>query len=185
MKRLYTEAQVKEFKKEFMSPKFRNMLKREKGTVCDQCGDNDCVQYHHIVPLESGRGNNSLNNIRCLCIDCHNASHMKNTDSDKYKKARDEGRLGRKSAKSYEEWLPWLELYFNNEIGTKEFKEKVGLAEGNKLASHKFIKRYRNENNISGYFRNTVDILAAQEQRVETRKKNHQEIQDKMYEKGI
>ena len=77
------------------------------------------------------------------------------------------------------------ELYFNNEIGTKEFKERVGLAEGYKLASHKFIKRYRNENNISGYFRNTVDILAAQEQRVETRRKNHQEIQDKMYEKGI
>ena len=170
MKRLYTEAQVKEFKNEFQSGKFRDMLKREKGTICDQCGNGECVQYHHIVPLESGRGDNSLNNIRCLCIDCHNASHMKNTDSDKYIKAKNEGRLGRKTAKPYEEWLPWLELYFNSEIGAKELKEKVGLSQGYKLASHKFVKKYRKDNNISNYFRNTVDRVAVQEQINNTKK---------------
>ena len=157
MKRLYTEAEVKEFKKEFQSPKFRDMLKREKGTVCDQCGDSEFTQYHHIVPLESGRGDNSLNNIRCLCIDCHNASHMKNTDSDKYKKAVKEHRAGRKHKKTYEECLPYLEAYFNLEIGASEFRDKCAYSQKKKISDIAYVKRYKEENGIPTSFKNTID----------------------------
>ena len=170
-----------------MSKRNRKVVEEAKkiyGTKCINCGSEEYIEYHHVVPLKDG-GNDIPTNIVPLCCKCHLKASNKSTHGEGMEKAKREGRIGRKPSKTYEEWLPWLELYFNNEIGTKEFKEKVGLAEGYKLASHKFIKRYRNENNISGYFRNTVDILAAQEQRVETRRKNHQEIQDKMYEKGI
>ena len=170
-----------------MNKRSRKPLEEAKkiyGTKCINCGAEEHIEYHHVVPLKDG-GNDIPTNIVPLCWECHLKASNKSTHGGGLKKAREEGRLGRKPAKPYEEWLPWLELYFNSEIGAKELKEKVGLSQGYKLASHKFVKKYRKDNNISNYFRNTVDRKAVQEQINNTKKQKRKEMQDKMYEKGI
>jgi len=41
---------------------------------CGNCGTNDDLRIHHIVPLSNG-GNNVLTNLIRLCNDCHAAAH--------------------------------------------------------------------------------------------------------------
>jgi hypothetical protein len=46
------------------------------GRYCCNCGSEDDVQYHHIVPLSYG-GNNVISNMCCLCGSCHDKIHYK------------------------------------------------------------------------------------------------------------
>ena len=51
-----------------------DMVKRELGCVCANCGSTDMVEHHHIVALSQG-GTNNLTNIVPLCYKCHKAAH--------------------------------------------------------------------------------------------------------------
>ena len=147
-----------ELRQEFTKDSFREMLKDKLGDKCANCGSEDLVEYHHVVPLVHG-GTNNLGNIVPLCHECHLKAHNKHNHGDAYKKAKEEGRVGRTKKTTYEKALPILERYFNNEIGLRQAKKELGLAPKNKSSWYKLANRYRLENNISPYYRNTIDIL--------------------------
>jgi len=41
---------------------------------CQYCGSNNAVSAHHII-FKSQGGDDSLDNLICLCFDCHRAVH--------------------------------------------------------------------------------------------------------------
>ena len=55
----------------------RNILIKEKGTICINCqqNKNNEIIFHHIVPLSLG-GKDILSNIVPLCSDCHSLIHF-------------------------------------------------------------------------------------------------------------
>ena len=44
-------------------------------TECEECGSKKNLQLHHIKPLNRG-GDNSRENLQCLCKKCHMAKHQ-------------------------------------------------------------------------------------------------------------
>ena len=160
----------KELRQEFAKDSFRKMLKDKLGNKCANCGSKDLVEYHHVVPLVHG-GTNNLGNIVPLCHECHLKAHNKHNHGDAYKKAKEDGRVGRKHKMSYEECLPFLEAYFSNEIGTRELIEKCKYKPGTKISSRAYVKRYKKEHNIE-HFYNNVDLLTSQERRLASLEKN-------------
>ena len=159
-----------ELRQEFTKDSFRGMLKDMLGDKCANCGSKDLVEYHHVVPLVHG-GTNNLGNIVPLCHECHLKAHNKHNHGDAYKKAKEDGRVGRKHKMSYEECLPYLEAYFSNKIGTSEFKEKCKYGPNTKMSGIAHVKRYKKEHNIKRFY-NNVDLLASQERRLDTLEKN-------------
>ena len=155
-----------ELRAEFTKASFRKKLKKELGTTCVNCGNSENIEYHHIVPLING-GTNNISNIVPLCKECHYKAHDK-----EYKHGNKKGNKGRKRKVTYEEALPVLDKYFNLEIGLKEAKEILGLAPGNNSSWYTLANRYKDEHNVSRYFRNNIDILNSQEKRLSTRAYN-------------
>lgn len=153
-----------ELRQEFTKSSFRKKMKEELGKICVNCGSSEHIEYHHIVPLVHG-GTNNLSNIVPLCTDCHNAAHNKHIHGEGYKKAREEGRVGRNKKTTYEDALPVLEKYFGNEIGLAEAKKMLGLSPKNKSSWYKVANRYREEHNIPKDFYNHIDIQAAKDKR--------------------
>ena len=158
-----------ELRQEFAKDSFRKALKDKLGNKCANCGSKDLVEYHHVVPLVHG-GTNNLGNIVPLCHECHLKAHNKHNHGDAYKKAKEDGRVGRKHKMSYEECLPYLEAYFSNEIGTRELIEKCKYKPGTKISNRAYVKRYKKEHNIE-HFYNNVDLLASQEKRLASQEK--------------
>ena len=150
-----------ELRQEFVKPSFRTKMKEELGGICVNCGSSEHIEYHHIVPLVHG-GTNNMTNIVPLCWNCHQKAHNKHIHGEAYKKAKEEGKVGRKHKKTYEECLPWITAYFECRIGTKELKEKCGYSEKVKLSQAAYIKRYKKEHNVPKDFYNNIDLLEAQ-----------------------
>lgn len=142
---------------EFTNSSFREMLVKTLGNKCCNCGSEKNIEYHHIVPLING-GTNNLSNIVPICEECHNKAHDK-----KYLKERGGGRP---NIISFEDAEPFLERYFNQEIGTKECKLLLGLSEKNKSTWYKLKNEYKKKYNISNDFYNRIDITNAQKQKL-------------------
>ena len=49
-----------------------------KGIACVRCGGDDFIEIDHIVPLAKG-GDNSIENLQPLCINCNTKKRDKNT----------------------------------------------------------------------------------------------------------
>ena len=160
-------------RREFVSEAFRKEMKKRVGCKCVNCGSRKHIEYHHIVPLVKG-GTNNWGNIVPLCYECHLKAHDRHTHGDKFRKAKEEGRVGRKHSKTYEECLPYIEMYFKCEIGAKELQELCEFSPGYKVSQIRYVQRYKKENNIKD-FKNTVDIKNIQEQRMETLRKKKEE----------
>lgn len=54
------------------SKEFREEAIRLHGNRCLNCGDDENVEWHHVVPLEIG-GNDTPSNTVPLCLSCHKA----------------------------------------------------------------------------------------------------------------
>ena len=78
----------KDLRVEFKTKQFQDMLKKALGTTCVNCGSNEHIHYHHIVPLING-GTNNLGNIVPLC------EAYQDFDDKKFKGVHEEGRLRR------------------------------------------------------------------------------------------
>ena len=143
----------KEIRTEFNRESFRRMLKQELGCQCVNCGSEDNVQYHHIVPVALG-GTNRVTNIVPLCYSCHRAAHN-GQHMSKYKRHSDY--TGRPQKISYESAEPILERYFDGEIGTKECVKELGYKETVHMADIPHTKEYMKRHRIRKY-RNNVDI---------------------------
>lgn len=154
-------------RQEFTNSSFREMIKEKLGGKCVNCGSEENIEYHHIVPLRHG-GTNNLGNIVPLCCSCHHNAHNKHIHGEAFAKARQEGRVGRKKLIEYEDAKPILHKYFNLEIGLKEAKRELGLSPKSKSTWYKLADQYREEYNIPNDFRNNIDILASQDKRRQT-----------------
>lgn len=141
---------------EFTRQSFREEMKEKLGCVCVNCGSNENIEYHHIVPLKNG-GTNNLSNIVPMCRTCHFKSH----DKKLFKNIKG----GRPKAIEFEEAEPILHRYYALEIGTKETKELLGISIKNKTTLTTLRNQYEKKYNIEK-FRNNVDLLNAQNKRV-------------------
>jgi hypothetical protein len=132
------------------------------GKQCCNCGIQEDLQYHHIVPLTFG-GNNIVSNICCLCYNCHSKIHFGKTKNINHseatkaglQKAKERGvQLGRKKGdklitKKFLESKPLiikLNCSFNGCLTDKETYEQIGLAK-NTFYKYKSIIRAEMENN--------------------------------------
>lgn len=156
------EEKYKELRQEFESYKFRKNMKDTLGNVCVNCGTTENIKYHHIVPLKNG-GTNKLSNIVPLCADCHYKAHDKSNFN--YKNG------GRPRLIEFEDAEPILKRYFNLEIGTKEAKQLLGISLKNKTTRFRLVHQYEEKYNIENFY-NNIDLLNAQEQRMETLRRN-------------
>ena len=121
--------------------------KKLLGAECVNCGSNENIEYHHIVPLCVG-GTNKLTNIVPVCIRCHKAIHGEK-DYREYSAIKNKGKR-----KSYTEYESDFEKYINCEIDKKTLKGILGIKGAlNNCASYKsFLKSHgikRVINNVS------------------------------------
>lgn len=162
-----------EFKKnrnEYNRFTFRKKLNEILDPVCVNCGVSENLSYHHIVPLSLG-GTNNISNIVRLCPTCHDKAHIGYGDIKKIGifKAIQKNSLGRKRLVELDDnTIQILHKYFNCEIGTVEAKSLLGMSLKNKSTWDRIRKEYRQMYNIPDSFRNKVDLLNSQKQRIET-----------------
>ena len=111
--------------------------------VCANCGREDNVEYHHIVPLANG-GKDIITNIAPLCATCHDKAHQRI-------KPRQTKAGGRKPKVQYEEASLYIKQYLNCEITSQELKDKlkVGQNSDTSVKDIRSVQRYIKENNIT------------------------------------
>ena len=139
---------------ETTNKKFREEMKLELGTKCYNCGSDECIEYHHIVPLFLG-GTNKITNIVPLCHKCHQAAH-RGRHLTKY---TNKTHSGRKSKTDDEIAYEIFDMYKNGEIGTLKCKELLGYSRSTQIKDRLQFKRYLKVRGISE-IRNNVDIVA-------------------------
>ena len=54
--------------------RLRQAAKNRDGWRCQDCGKAGILEVHHIIPLNDG-GEDFLDNLKTLCLDCHHAIH--------------------------------------------------------------------------------------------------------------
>lgn len=113
-------------------------LHKELGKRCGNCGSENNIQYHHIVPLAKG-GNDILSNIAPLCEDCHRLVHGRHSSGISHSELT---KLGIERARA-------------------EGKQ-IGLIKGTKLTTKKSVeaKKYilENSHNFNGD-KSNADII--------------------------
>jgi len=62
--------------------KLRQACINRAGGICEECGINAGTIAHHKIPIDDSNMGNSnvvwdLNNLECVCVDCHAAIHSK------------------------------------------------------------------------------------------------------------
>ena len=145
-----------ELRTEFNNPSFKQNLISVLGCKCYNCGSEDNVEYHHVVPLALG-GTNGIKNIVPLCYSCHKAAHRGRHVSEYIKKSE---LTGRPQKMGYEEAEPILDEYISGRIGMRECKTKLGYAPGSHISDRKIMKEFLKRHNISKY-RNNIDVKVA------------------------
>lgn len=106
------------------NPKFKRALIEIHGDRCVNCGSEDSIEFHHIVPLSLG-GTNSYGNIVPLCWRCHKAIHRGITIEDL---KRDRPKSGGRKRKDSE---------FANVVFEKFIDGKIGSIKANELLGYK------------------------------------------------
>ena len=153
-----TDEYIRKTRNEFRRHTFRNKLKEKLGTKCCNCGSEEYIEYHHIVPVIYG-GSNKLSNIVPICVSCHYKAHNR-VNSEGIENAKKNKAVGRKHKVPYEVCYPYIVDYIHGNIGKREFKLKCGYSEKYKLSGCSYIKKYKEENNIKS-FKNTVDVVSS------------------------
>lgn len=134
-----------------------NLTEKEKdfiGRKCCNCGSEEDLEYHHVIPLSMG-GNNTISNLCCLCYSCHSLIHfgkIKNINHSEatkagLQKAKERGvRLGQPKGaklvtkKSIDAKQKILELNysFNGTLSNEETYKIIGI-------SRNTFYKYKNE----------------------------------------
>ena len=150
-----------ELRIEFNRPSFKQALREYHGTRCVNCGSDENVEFHHIVPLVHG-GTNCITNIVPLCAGCHVASHGGVYGGNKKKGGRPRTKLNNPEEN--------VQRYINCEIGTKELKELLGIKRS--LTDSAPLKEYLHSIGIKSVT-NNVDILNSPKMKKQKRKKDY------------
>ena len=115
---------------------------------CVNCGLDEKLKIHYIVPLELG-GNDIDSNKVLLCSDCY-----KRATAPRVKKV---GRPGFILDTNTEKIL---DEYFKCKIGTAEAKGLIGISLKNKSTWQRLLKEYRSKHNIIDS-KNNIDTFKA------------------------
>lgn len=133
---------------------YRSTMTRILGTKCKNCGAEENIEYHHVVPLFLG-GQDKLDNMIALCQKCHKAAHRGRHISHYV----DFSNSGRKRKVDKQKAFDIMDAYLGGGIGTKKCKELLGYSETCTLKNLVWIKEYMKDNDIED-FKNTVDVAA-------------------------
>lgn len=123
------------------------------GTKCINCGSEEDIAYHHIVPLSVG-GTNNLSNIVPVCERCHKAIHGHRT-RETYKITE---KLGRHSTTTEEKWDEVLSEYVQCRIGNREACERLNRRYSSHLCGAANYKRFCADHGIKK-IRNNIDTI--------------------------
>lgn len=141
-----------ELRQEFNRPNFKQALKEYHGTRCVNCGSDEGVQFHHIIPLALG-GTNCITNIVPLCHVCHKLVHGADKLAITFK-PENTGRK-RKQLRNLEEAV---RRFRECEVGTAGFKSITGIAKGTHLSDCSTLSEYLESIGIKN-IKNNVDLL--------------------------
>jgi len=61
------------YNEEYESSRFKL---KSISSICENCGESNSflLRAHHIIPLSKG-GDNTLSNLKMLCVKCHSKEH--------------------------------------------------------------------------------------------------------------
>lgn len=136
--------------------RIRSNLKGREWETCINCGTDECIEIHHVVPLLFG-GTNNIRNLVPLCHKCHCAIHYGKNIRDYQNKDIS----GRPRSCSKESAYDALDLYVNGKIGTQECKELMNLSQKSRITDNVVFKEFKKERGIKTT-KNNIDILNAQ-----------------------
>ena len=128
--------------------------KEKLGYRCYNCGCEENIEYHHIVPMFLG-GNDVITNVVPLCNRCHKVAH-KGRHMHRY---TNKANAGRKKLCDDETVRQVADMYINGEIGNRKAVELVNGKPGSRFSSRRSYKAYIQELGIKTV-RNYVDYLA-------------------------
>ena len=128
----------------------RTMVRNVCWTVWCNCGSEENVESHHIVPLKLG-GTNSTSNIAALCNRCHKSAHYGRHIRD-YQNKKITGRPSREIDEEV------LDMFVNCIIGTREYKKLCGIPNATKIKDTSAFKKYKEKNGIDKA-RNYIDVI--------------------------
>jgi len=126
---MINEEDCKRLREEWVNSIEKVMAERNLGKTCYNCGSDEGVELHHVVPLKLG-GTNKLSNIVVLCHKCHMAAHYgrhindyigcdRETINAKIRSTRERKRLKRQQEEAA------FGDYVHGRIGLKECRERI------------------------------------------------------------
>lgn len=129
------------------------LQKQKIGTRCINCGTDEMIEYHHVVPIALG-GNDIIENIVPLCHSCHKATHCGQHISH-YVKTENSGR---KPKATLEESKETFDLYIRGAIGNRQVCEELGYSNRTPIIKRPVFKKYLIQKGIKNV-RNLVDVV--------------------------
>lgn len=142
----------------YFQAKHREEILRRYNYRCANCGSEDDLEIHHIVPVSLG-GNDTISNLVPLCFSCHKAAHN-GRDIHKYLRSTGRSRGGRPSKMPFDEFDKWFEKYLHGEIGKRKLLEVTGYCFETGPKSNVNIRRSMDVRGIDDY-KNVVDLRAS------------------------
>lgn len=127
------------------------------GRKCVNCGTDENIEYHHIVPLCNG-GNDVISNIVPLCHACHRLAHG-GRDLNEVKRKNGPLRGGRPAKCSDEEAFAALDLLIAGRIGNSECKRRMNVSERTEPRVTPQFRKYCDLRGIEN-IRTTYDVAA-------------------------
>lgn len=142
-------------RKESNSTTFKKALVEVHGDRCVNCGSDENIEFHHIVPLAIG-GTNNYGNVVPLCWKCHKAIHSGITIDDlRGGKPYNAGR------KRIDEELAYdvFEKFIGGEIGNRKANELLGYkSDVTRMNGRAQFKDFLKERGIKSV-RNNIDVI--------------------------
>lgn len=148
---------VEELRKEYLSLRQGGEIAMICGSTCSNCGSQEGIEYHHIVPLILG-GTNRYSNIIALCHSCHMAAHY-GRDVMHYANRLRENTGGRPPKCTDEEAFKALDLLLSGEIGNRKCKELMHLSGKTWPNQTRQFKKWKEERGIES-MRSNLDAIS-------------------------
>ena len=144
-------------RKKSNNPGFKKALVELHGSRCVNCGSDENIEFHHIVPLAIG-GTNNYGNVVPLCWRCHKAIHRGITIDDlKDGKSNNAGRKRIDKELAYDVF----EKFIGGEIGNRKANELLGYKSYlTRMNNRTQFKDFLKERGIKSV-RNNIDIVGS------------------------
>lgn len=102
---------------------------------CMKCRSNKDLEYVYWLPLVNG-GKLEADNVVLLCKECRRELQQSRMP------CRKKSNAGKKVYHKLEDVEPLFQMYYNNEIGARELKEKLGYAQSYHVAEMPLYRQF-------------------------------------------